>query len=279
MKDYLSITQLAKMRGVTSETLRHYDRIGLLKPDYVDEFTGYRYYSMSQVEIFDTIIDLRNLGIPLMTIAEYMESRNIANTYELLKAKEADLKKEIAEKKQQLAHIRTKTSYLEQIRDEDYDSEEKWFVEEKKERKLVVSKEEIATINDFFYEFTRLRSNLKSEYTVFGTSITGSVIMMDSFMDDKETRLSRYPAVPWELCKTKTVYGEKIVLPEGRYLCCYGRGILQIGNPIIGRIKKYMKSHKLKACGDLYECDTLDLSLTNDEKERAFCVEVPVISC
>ena len=29
MKDLLSISQLAKLRGLTTETLRHYDRIGL----------------------------------------------------------------------------------------------------------------------------------------------------------------------------------------------------------------------------------------------------------
>ena len=31
----LSITELAKLKKITSETLRHYDRIGLLKPDHI----------------------------------------------------------------------------------------------------------------------------------------------------------------------------------------------------------------------------------------------------
>ena len=33
----LSITELAKVKKITSETLRHYDRIGLLKPDHISE--------------------------------------------------------------------------------------------------------------------------------------------------------------------------------------------------------------------------------------------------
>lgn len=41
-KDLLSITELAKLRRVTSETLRYYDRIGLLKPVYTDPATKYR---------------------------------------------------------------------------------------------------------------------------------------------------------------------------------------------------------------------------------------------
>ncbi|MEH7531769.1 MerR family DNA-binding transcriptional regulator, partial [Priestia megaterium] len=46
---------MAKLRGVTTETLRHYDRIGLFKPFYVDENTGYRYYSIFQYEVLGTI--------------------------------------------------------------------------------------------------------------------------------------------------------------------------------------------------------------------------------
>ena len=42
MENYLNITQLAGLRNATTETLRHYDRIGLLKPAYVDPGTGYR---------------------------------------------------------------------------------------------------------------------------------------------------------------------------------------------------------------------------------------------
>ena len=44
MTDYLSIGEAAKAVHTTSETLRHYDRIGLVKPSKKDEWTNYRYY-------------------------------------------------------------------------------------------------------------------------------------------------------------------------------------------------------------------------------------------
>ncbi|MFD6443172.1 MerR family DNA-binding transcriptional regulator [Peribacillus sp. NPDC060186] len=34
---------MAKLRGMTAETLRHYDRIDLFKPQYIDPHSGYRY--------------------------------------------------------------------------------------------------------------------------------------------------------------------------------------------------------------------------------------------
>lgn len=65
MQNKLSIGEMAKLRGVTVDTLRHYDKIGLLKPYHIDPETGYRYYSISQYEVLGTIKDLRSIGFSL----------------------------------------------------------------------------------------------------------------------------------------------------------------------------------------------------------------------
>ena len=65
MKAYLSITQLGKIKHITTETLRHYDRIGLFTPGYIDSDTRYRYYSLDQIEQIDTILELRDMGMSL----------------------------------------------------------------------------------------------------------------------------------------------------------------------------------------------------------------------
>ena len=160
----------------------------------------------------------------------------------------------------------------------DFDSEEKWKIQEREVRRLVVSKEKEESIIDFFYEFTKLRANMESEYTVFGTNISGSLILKESFVDTNAARLERYPAIPIELCKKKLVYGQEIELKKGSYLCCYGRGLFQVGNPILQRIRSYMNLHGLQIAGNIYERDILDMSLTNDEEELAHCIEIPVIS-
>lgn len=58
-KKYLTVSELARLRNTTAETLRYYDRINLLKPEYVSEETGYRYYSIRQYEKLGTILELR----------------------------------------------------------------------------------------------------------------------------------------------------------------------------------------------------------------------------
>ncbi|MEI3190543.1 MAG: MerR family transcriptional regulator [Lachnospiraceae bacterium] len=40
-------------------TLRHYEKAGLLCPEHTDQETGYRYYSVRQFEVLNTIRYLR----------------------------------------------------------------------------------------------------------------------------------------------------------------------------------------------------------------------------
>ena len=58
----------SKINKITVKTLRHYDDIGLLKPVYVDDATGYRYYSSNQLPQIHKIIALRQMGFSLEDI-------------------------------------------------------------------------------------------------------------------------------------------------------------------------------------------------------------------
>jgi DNA-binding transcriptional MerR regulator len=69
-----SIAEVARMSGVTSRTLRHYDGIGLLPPAYVGA-NGYRYYEIEQLLRLQQILLLRELGLGLREIAEAIGSQ------------------------------------------------------------------------------------------------------------------------------------------------------------------------------------------------------------
>ena len=43
MKDYYTIGETAKLLGVSTQTLRYYDRENILKPVLINDQTGYRY--------------------------------------------------------------------------------------------------------------------------------------------------------------------------------------------------------------------------------------------
>ena len=66
-----SIAQVARMSGVTSRTLRHYDEIGLLPPAEIGG-NGYRYYETGELLRLQQILLLRQLGLGLAEIKEIL---------------------------------------------------------------------------------------------------------------------------------------------------------------------------------------------------------------
>ena len=63
----MTIKEFASLCGCNPQTLRYYDRIGLLKPTKVDQWSGYRYYEKSQALDY---VKIRNLQAADFTIGE-----------------------------------------------------------------------------------------------------------------------------------------------------------------------------------------------------------------
>ena len=86
-KTKLKIGEFSKMMLVTVKTSRHYEQRGLLLPDEVDEWTGYRYYSMLQMQRLNTIRGLQRQGFTLEEIKELLEEGAQMPSIELLTQK------------------------------------------------------------------------------------------------------------------------------------------------------------------------------------------------
>lgn len=68
----MKIGEFAKMTGMPISVLRHYDKEGLLCPDYVDRFSGYRYYSADQIGQVHKIELLKSGGLSLKEIRDIL---------------------------------------------------------------------------------------------------------------------------------------------------------------------------------------------------------------
>ena len=78
LMDMLTIGKMAKLNNISDQTLRLYDRIGLLKPYYIDEQTGYRYYNIKQCARLDMIQYMKELGMSLKQIKEHLDCQDIS---------------------------------------------------------------------------------------------------------------------------------------------------------------------------------------------------------
>lgn len=70
----MQINEFAKLAGVSVRTLHYYDEIGLLKPAFVDEQNGYRFYDEISLERMQEILFYRELDFELKSIAEILSS-------------------------------------------------------------------------------------------------------------------------------------------------------------------------------------------------------------
>ncbi len=73
MNNLLPIGRFSTLCKLSIKTLRYYDEIELLKPAFVDDETGYRYYSLSQYNNAEQIRLLRSLDVSLADIRNILE--------------------------------------------------------------------------------------------------------------------------------------------------------------------------------------------------------------
>ena len=86
-KTKFKIGEFSRLMQVTVKTLRHYEQKELLIPDEVDEWTGYRYYSIAQMQRLGTIRGLQRQGFTLEEIKELLEEGAWVPSIDLLTQK------------------------------------------------------------------------------------------------------------------------------------------------------------------------------------------------
>ena len=96
----MQINEFAKLTGVSVRTLHYYDEIGLLKPAFVDEQNGYRFYDENSLLRMQEILFYRELDFELKSISNILSSPN----YDKRKAL-AEQRKLLILKKERLERI------------------------------------------------------------------------------------------------------------------------------------------------------------------------------
>lgn len=168
MKHYYSIGEAAKAVGLTTETLRHYDRIGLAKPTKTDEWTHYRYYSEHDIVRLHTVKILQIMDLTLQEIKEVLEYDDLEKIVEFLSQAEERADEKIAALQYGKSKIQlAKNDYEKKIREKH--TVEGSFIQEFPRRVIMLSDTlETPTLDNFwnylshFYE--RIDPSLREQF-------------------------------------------------------------------------------------------------------------------
>lgn len=113
---YLSIGQMAQLNRVSIQTLRLYDKMGILKPSYINPESGYRYYNILQCAKLDLIQNLKFCGLSLKEIKEYLEHENNHFLEERMKAEKQQVKEQLKALEEQKRAIQRTLDSLDRYR-------------------------------------------------------------------------------------------------------------------------------------------------------------------
>lgn len=110
----LKIGDFSKLSQVTVKALRLYDQLGLLKPAHIDEFTGYRYYSVQQLPRLNRILAFKDLGFSLEQIAKLLDDNLPPGEIRgMLRLKQAELQQLLEEEQARLLRVETRLKQIE----------------------------------------------------------------------------------------------------------------------------------------------------------------------
>jgi DNA-binding transcriptional MerR regulator len=110
----LKIGDFSKLSRVSVQALRHYNEVGLLKPAHVDNFTGYRYYSASQLPQLNRILALKDLGFSLEQIGQLLkDDLPVEQLRGMLKMKRAEIEQRLEDDQERLMRVEARLRQIE----------------------------------------------------------------------------------------------------------------------------------------------------------------------
>lgn len=108
------IGEFSKIAQVSGRLLRYYDEIGLLTPDRIDAFTGYRYYTIEQLPRLNRILALKDLGFSLDQISNLLRDNLSPDEIRgMLTIKKAQIEQSLSEEINRLQQVERRLAQIE----------------------------------------------------------------------------------------------------------------------------------------------------------------------
>lgn len=264
MKDYYKINEISKLYGIGIDSLRYYEKIGVLVPRR--DTNGYRLYGLKDLYKLNIIRDLRQLDFTMQQIKDYLDYQSVENTLYLLH-KEKDLVSE------QLSSLQTKQRIIQErinvLTTAMQITTGEFLIKSFPERPCLHLDTRITRDEEMDFAIKKLHKKHESKIRDFGNQLFGaSLSVEDLYKGEKDI----FNSVFFILDYDDPEYD--FVLPAGEYLSLYYRGDYRQSSDRIFDVLNYAKEKGYQLLGDpfeIYEIDNRD-TINNEE----FLTEIQV---
>ena len=266
-KMYMTTGELAKLMGITKETLFHYDEIGLFRPAIVLP-NGYRKYEIRQTELLDTILLLKELGMPLKEIRELLGNRSPEKMLEIFSEREQKIQDELTKlinMKHWIANRKERIQTGLQIKPDEI------RIQEFPERYYLYSSVENGNeedsykkMNELITRFLKANPGFKSDYEV--AYIQHGKDVKSGIYDQYDNAVILLEHQPQKL--------SYLVFPAGDYLTTCHTGNWRTIGSTYQKMLTYIHEHKLQVDNEYIERYLID-ALSIDDPD-SYVTEIAV---
>ncbi|MFA7068128.1 MAG: MerR family transcriptional regulator [Acidaminococcaceae bacterium] len=250
----ISIGEMARLQGVTRQTLIYYDDIDLFKPVKVDE-KGFRFYSKEQIPYLSKICFLKSMGVKLQSIAKHLEAPSPTKEIALMQEQQKLLVAQI----NRLNRLRDCLNQRIDVYEEAIDGEKMGiigapFIQGIAARQAIYA-EYILTGQSKEKECLGIRtSDDIAKRNTLATGNIGAIIKFASIKEENWLKDARHCIFlsHWEE-STEGI----VSIPSGAYACMYKYGAAS-DTANLEHLVSWLKLNGYELCGDVIDVCLLD---------------------
>lgn len=250
MKNYYKINEISKLYGIGPDSLRYYEKLGILKPRR--DTNGYRLYSLKDLYKLNIIRDLRSLDFSMQQIKEYLDEQSIDNTLSLLHEEQKLLHVRLQELKKREKIIKNRISCLKASQNIPTGH---ICVKSCPARYCVQLSEYITRDEEMDFLIKKLHKKHEKKVHDFGSQTIGAFLSMP---DLNRGTANVYTSVFFVLEEAHHTLDYDFILPAGEYLSYYYRGDYEQNADRIREVFSYAQIHHIRLSGEPFETYEID---------------------
>lgn len=270
----LTVGQMAALNHISEQTLRLYDRMGLLSPSKRGD-NGYRYYDIKQSAVLDIIHYMKSLGISLKEIKQQLEQRDLGRIEAALREKQRQTEEEIRLLKCQRRALERTVESLERYHaappdgtlQMEYIGTRQMYVTD---TGINVYEHDVETYESMLRDLqdSLVKNNLPQIYFCNA----GTVLRKHDFLASHIYATEVFVFVDREFVPEALT----TTVPAGNYACIYCDSFYK-EKEYVGRLRAYIEQNGCEVCGD-YLCESIsDIPVAEPNSRGLFLrLQVPV---
>ena len=277
MKNYYKINEISKLYGIGKDSLRYYERIGILNPKR--DINGYRMYGFSDISRLNVINELKNLGFEIRRIKELLSERSVKSTMNMLDMEITEIDRKILELEVLKEKLKLRRINIEKEHSESSFGEiHEVYIPE---RRCIQLSDRIMRDEEVDFMIKRLQEKHNKNLYILGNSMIGATVDFEfipgkQYLDEdfrNSIEFSMYDSV---FCIVDDENYD-FIIPEGKYISIKYKGNYNQTNYYIMKSVNHALERKLKITSKPLEIYHIDIHETEIIDE--FITEIQIQIC